>query len=114
MGCHFDIPNTFIIPCIDDSDFSVVLTSVLASISDIDEFAARFVDYAVGTRFKLDGVEKLKGVALKDPQHCIVSAGYEQLIELWNEQGSLRLLKSGNAAHPLASLQIHDLQCAVL
>src|SRR5215471_19396198 len=114
MGRHSDISNMLVSFCVDDSDFPIVLTRVFAAIPDVDELGVRFVDNAVGTGFKLDRVEKVERVRLKDPQHGVVSAGYEQLIECRDEQRSLRLLESRDASHPLTGLQINDLQRAVL
>ena len=48
-----------VIPRIDDSDFSIVLTCILAAITDIRQPAVRFVDNAIGARFKMNGIEKV-------------------------------------------------------
>jgi len=42
---------------VNDSDLTVVLACVFASIPDVDKIGMRIVDNTVRTRFKLDRVE---------------------------------------------------------
>jgi hypothetical protein len=74
VGCDFDVTDAHFIPCIDDSNFSVILTRILPAISDINELGVGLVDHAVGTRFKLDRVEKIQRVSSDNPDHGVVSA----------------------------------------
>src|ERR1700693_1991197 len=58
-------------------------------------------------------IEKLERVPSKYAEHPVVAACQKQLIQFRNEQCSLGFLKPGNAAHPLASLQVYHLKRTV-
>src|ERR1035438_7759460 len=107
MSHDFNIAEAPILPCIDDSDLSVVLPRVLSTIPDVDKLRFRFVDNSVRSRLQVNRVEKFQSVPLKHSQHPVISAGHKQLLEFRDVQGALRLLESGKAAHPLTGLQIH-------
>src|SRR5438309_7056527 len=102
-----------VVPRVDDSDFSVVLSRVLAAIADINKLRLRFIDHAVRPRLKLDRIEKFERVSSKNPEHPVIAACQEQLVEFRDEQGPLRLLESGDTAYPLSSLQIHHLKRSI-
>src|SRR5260370_4430814 len=114
MRGHLEIANVFVVLRIDDSDFSVVFSRIFAAVAYIDQLGIRFVDNAVGPRLKLDRIEKLESVAPKHPDHSVVAACQEQLVEFRYIQHPLSLLETGNASRPLPGSQIHHLKCAIL
>jgi len=65
---------------IDDSDFSVVFSSVLAAIADVNELGLWLVDYAVWSRFKMDRIEKFQRAPSKYAEHPVIAARQKQLI----------------------------------
>src|SRR5215469_11817195 len=104
MGRHSDIPNVLVILGVDDSNFSIVLSSISAAIPDINKLGMWLVNDAVRTRFKLDGVEQVQRVPLENPQQGVISARDEQFIELGNKQHALGLFESGDTVYPLPGL----------
>src|SRR5258705_8979857 len=101
--------NSFVFACVDDSNFAVVFSGVFASVADVYKLRMRFEDDAVRSHVKVDRIEKFERVRSKDPDHSVVPACHKQLVEIWKVQDPLRLLESGDAAHPLACLQIQYL-----
>src|SRR5712671_5973459 len=114
MRGHLDVADVFVILRVDNSDFSVVLSSVLTTVADIDQLGIWFVDNSVGPRIKLDRIEQLKRVPSKHADHCVVAACQKQLVELRDVRCALRLLESGNAPRPFSRSQIHDFKGAIL
>src|ERR1700687_4698799 len=98
---------------IDDFDFSVVFSSILAAISDVHEFGLRFIDHAVRSGLKVNRIEKFQRIPSKDAEHPVIATCQKQPVQLRNEQCSLRFLKSGDADHPLASVYVYDLKRTV-
>src|SRR6266436_1860001 len=114
MSHDFNVTGELVVPRVDDSHFSVVLSRVLAAVADVHKLGLRFVNHAVRSRFKVDRIEKFERVASKYSDHPVIPACHEQLIKFRNVQDPLRLLEAGNAAHPLTALYIDHLQRAIL
>src|ERR1700674_3161495 len=107
------ISPTCFLSGVDDSDFSVVLSRVLAAIADVHKLGLRFVNYAVWSGLKVNRIEKFERVPSKYSGHPVIAACQKQLIWFRDEQCSLRFLKSGDATHPLARLQVHHFKGAI-
>src|SRR5258708_39993417 len=106
MRLHFDIADMLVRFSLDDSDFAVVLTGILTAVSYIQKLAVGIVSDPVGTEFQLDRIQQVESVAAEYAEHPVISASHEHLIERPNIRHALRFLKTGNAFHPFASLQI--------
>src|SRR6266700_7019013 len=107
------VTDELVVPRVDDSDFSVVLSRVLAAIADVNQLRLWFVNHSVRSGLKVDRIEKFERVTSKDPEHPVIAACEKQLVEFRNNQGALRLLESRNTTYPLAGLQIHHFKRAV-
>src|SRR5258708_2888461 len=113
MSHNLYVTDDLVVLGIDDSDFSVVFSSVSTAISDVNKLRLRFIDHAVRSWLEMDRIEEFQRVPSKYAEHPVIAACQEQLIQFRDEQCSLCLLKSGDAAHPLASLQVLHLKGAI-
>src|SRR6267154_6371308 len=113
MSHNLYVPDDLVVLDIDDSHFSVIFSSIFTAISDVNKFRLRFIDQAVRSWFEMDRIEEFQRVPSKYAEHPVIAACQEQLIQFRDEQCSLRFLKSGDAADPLASLQVHHLKGGV-
>src|SRR5437588_4671586 len=113
MSNNSYITDDLVVLGIDDSDFSVVLSRVLAPVADVNELRLGFIDHAVRSQFKMDRIEKFERVPSEYSEHTVIAACQKQLIQFRHEQCPLCFLKSWDAAHPLASLQVHHLKGAI-
>src|SRR6266851_9213906 len=113
MSHNSYVTDELVVPRVDDSDFSVVFSRVLAAIANVNKLGLRFVDHAVRSRLKVDRIEKFERVTSKDPEHPVIAACYKQLVEFRNDQDPLRLLESRNTTYPLAGLQINHFKRAI-
>ena len=92
---------------INESDFAVVLSSILPAVAHIKQVFMQVLDYAIGTQVQLDGVKQFKVATTEDAQHPVVSACDKHLIHGWHVGDTLGLFEPWNAARPLARLQVH-------
>src|SRR5712691_10526406 len=107
MSHDLYVTDDLVVLGIDDSDSSVVFSSVFTPIADVNKLRLRFIDHAVRSWFEMDRIEKFERVPSKYAEHPVIAACQEQLVQFRDEQCSLRFLKSGDAADPLTSLQFH-------
>src|SRR5882762_3422092 len=113
MSHNLYVPDDLVVLDIDDSDFSVIFSSIFTAISDVNKFRLRFIDQAVRSWFEMDRIEEYQRVPSKYAEHPVIAACQKQFIQFRNEQRSLGFLESGDAAHPLASLQVHHFKSAI-
>src|SRR6516165_7762355 len=98
---------------IDDPNFAVILSSFFPVIADVQQPFSWIIGYPVGARLEPDGIEKFQGICLKYPQHSIIPACDEQLVESSHVSDALWFLEPRNTFQPLTRFQVHYFHGAI-
>src|ERR1700676_4591360 len=107
------VTDDLVVPSVNDSDLAVIFSGILATVADVHEFRFWFIGNTVRPKFKMDRVEQFERVSSEYAEHPVIAARQKHLVQFRNKQSSLRFFKSGNAAHPLASLQVDYLKGSI-
>ena len=100
MCCDLNVGNFLVGSDVDYSDLAVGFASVFAAVPDIKKLAFGIVGDAIRAEVKMDGGEELQGVAAKDANHAVITAGDDEFFECGNVDDALRFFESRDTLQP--------------
>src|SRR3981189_978792 len=113
MCIHLNRGYNLVCGCTNNGNLTVVLSCVLSSIPHVKESLDWIVRNTIGSAVQLDRILQTKCLPAEDPDHSVIPAGHENLVQTRYKQNPLWFLEAWNSTLPLGCLQIEHFHLSI-